>query len=54
MLEGFSRPLHYPPYKVDLWSDDDSRLEEEIGLVTDLELARLLWRAAVANTLAVS
>lgn len=40
----FRGPLHYAPFSVDLWADDQS-FDREIGLVTDLELARVLYEA---------
>lgn len=43
---GFTRPLHYDPFKIDLWGAGGS-IDKELALVTDLPLAHQAYEAAL-------
>lgn len=46
-MDGFRLPLGYPPFSIDVWRDaQHSGIERELGLITDLKLARAaFWQA---------
>lgn len=46
MRTGFSRPLPYTPYALDLWTEGDS-IDQELGFLSDLSIAHAAYAAAV-------
>lgn len=46
MRTGFTKPLLNRPYALDLWTKDDKSVEQELGFLHNLDVARAFWEAA--------